>query len=389
MEYVEQFEQFALGELIKESNHRLNYMMEEANFMLESMSQGIILENLLPDHIVTEAIVERTAKGAKSLFLRIVEFIKNVLRKFGEKVGLLTKNNVKWIDDNKEYIQASKNAGVEIRMTPYWKGYQTASANLMGSAMSGDIARIASGTVSNNEAKRYQTVDEVKNKFFNRYVDNNGKLTQGMKNLYRTGNVNKEEETVLLTGNDLSRQLDHFVSSVRSYEKETKSSVQKLANHVTRLAENASRALEDRGVSKSATSTSVVASTKESLLARTSVLEGVSFSETELSYIHAVPVLEKEEKVSDEKNGSNTSVKAVKHRDEVELNHSNKMQDSPTDVVKASKNALSVLQTVLTTSMTMMEETNVAYMNALKACVNAVKEKTKEKNVKASDAGEI
>lgn len=373
--YILESAEFALENHIRSINGEIDQLMTEATFMISSLESGHIEESVLEEG----GVVSKTV----SMFKKIIEFVKRIFKKFLEKMGIMSRTNISWLNNNKRSIQKlSTESSIEIEMTPYWIGADKVRAIAMLSN-SNELSRIASCRATEQQASRFKTVDSVKDEFFKQWTDREGKLTQGIKNLFRTGDVNKVDASVVLSGSSFSSKIKTFEKYVRDYEINIKGILQKEFDSIVRSSTLADKMLESTQWSEKSKTTK-----ESSILDEFSLLEGVTYGETELINLVMTPVWEADSptKASDKKVDAPTKVKVLKHSNERESNFSENSRVSSQSVITAAKNVLTVAQSVIATEMTMYEEVVHAYMNALKSATAEINKNGSRKENRDIDA---
>lgn len=372
MSYDKDHRDFLFTEKVIMQELTLEYMMKEASFMISCLESGLLVDEV-PNALLLEA--GENKKTNDNLFKRIIEFLKNIVIKFGEKMRLISVSNEKWLQENERILYGiDDNHGFEIEMTAYWNHIRSKLKSVGDISNGAEYTRIVNGSVS--KPTEYDSVDKVKLAFYKQYVDKADKLGEGIKNSVRSGNAKVDKpDRVVLTGKGLKTIINTvLIPEVKNY-KSTLTDFQKQVARITRLADNADRAFSR--MTKSTSSNSV----NESFC----VIENSLYGDSELEMVTHVPMFEAiQSRVKSQKDINNVNKKdsaspakvtVVKHDDTEQEEHSTKLKTSSSAQIQASKNALSVAQTVITTSMTLYEEVNIAYMNALKSVADELKRK--------------
>lgn len=384
MNYAHESRLFQFNETQEQNRAYINQLLQEAAYMIDVLETGNINSPYQPHSTIAmeagESTVKKAAGGVKNFFKRIIEFLKNIFKKFGEKVGILSKSNTAWIKENRIYLDKLDEKGVEIEMTPYWKNMSSIKKLLV---LNGDMQRMIAFDVRDGDEKRYNTVDNIKSSIYKAYLDEDNRLNEGIKNIARTGSPRRKSETVSLAGEQLKSLINStFIPYIESYETKVMSDIKSLMVTITSRLEKAesvyNRKKEAEGVSESAYC----------------VLENTTYDNSSISPFFTDIIFEARTKTDkDIKKANETEspakVKVVTHGSDDEQKANSASENLSTNKLTVVKNALTVAQNILTTCMTIFEEIHIAYMNALKSVVDAFqkkKDKTDEEKVQDAKA---
>lgn len=370
MNYAHESRLFQFNETQERNQAYINQMLQEAAYMIDVLDTGNINSPYQPRSTIAmeagEGVTKKAAGGVKNFFKRVIEFLKNIFKKFGEKVGILSKSNTAWIKENRIYFDKLDEKGLQIEMTPYWKNISSIKKLLV---LNGDMQRMVAFEIKDGDVKRYATVDDIKNNIYRSYLDEDNKLNEGIKNIARTGSPRRKSETVSLGGEQLKSLINStLIPYIESYDTKVMADIKSLMVTITNRLEKAesvyNRKKEAEGVKESAYC----------------VLENTTYSNSSISPFFSDFVFEARMKTDkDIKKANETDspakVKVVAHGSDDERRSNNAGDNLSTDKLSIVKNALTVAQNILTTCMTIFEEINIAYMNALKSVVDTFQKK--------------
>lgn len=332
----------------KQEYESLLYRMElEANNILENLnSVSVIFEESLP-----------TSK-IKSFLDRLKEFFKNLFNIFRKKISEKIRNNTKWFEENKSIFDQIDYSKLKIEMLPYWEAN---IENLISSLPSmQNVGR--SDIIKEEKVKELSNFQSFKEHYFNKYLDNNNDLTNGLKNYFRVGN-SKGKTNESISGAKLKELVPSFISFCENFNKKTFASLDKM------------RADKEREIAGIESIIKSRPSTESFCL-----IENTFINESDLSYWPKFQTLFEAEISSNEKKENQEGVKAGEKDDEkqsptkVNVSSSdNNNEDKKTDYSSFSspqldyiKNMSVCLKTAVTAAMTAAENKYDAYFSALK-----------------------
>lgn len=362
----------------------MNYTELTLSFQLEANRefQSILFEQMdresdfilscLESMVVTMEAVEN-GETKRNFFQKIIDFIKKLFGLFSEKAKTLIQSNKQWLDENADKLSKLNYDSLEIQMIPFW--------NRSSNDIIAEVNKIL--TKSTNSLKgnidRFKDMKNVKEELFKEYLDENGELTGGLKNNFRVGASKGPIKTVQLKDTDLkNRVVGEFVKYCQTYGSTVVPAITKLSNDITRVLD---------GIDKNIKTKSPV---KESFC----LVEGDIYSNTELVYCENFIVLEAEQPAEDKKPDSSntndkkqspTKVEVTDHGDKENAEKQDKLNSMSSTELTVAKNIAQVSHIAFSAALTVLEERNSAYMNAMKQILSARKntlEKTADENKK-------
>lgn len=332
-----------------ESNRQFNEallleMQQESDFILSCM------ESL---SIVAEATND--PKKKQNIFKRIMEFLKKVLETFTQKAKTLVGGNKEWLNQNLPKLSKIDYSAIEISMVPFWNfktSRMESEANL--------ISNLIFNQMKSSSAQKYTKMEDVKQKVFNKYLDENGDLAGGFKNFYRTGKATGPVKSVTLKGGQLkSVMTSEFASFVKNYETTVVPFLKNVSNRIDREFNVIDRKIEKVEQEK-------LKGTTESYF----LIESAHFDQSSIAYL---PVMEAD---NDDKKQSPTKVEVVNHGTKEDMAKKEVVDGMTADELAYAKNLAHVAQTSIAALMTVFEERYNAYMNAIKAVLREKKSET-------------
>lgn len=364
MDYISESILFEYAELTESNNRLFEQMHGEIKLLLES-------ENTL--NVLLEAEGNKTG-----VIKRIVEFIKRIISKFTDKANLISGNNVKFIKNNEKLLDSADIQKINLKLTPYWKQKQT-------SQVFNEVSNKIDSVVKSKN-KDGLDMEKLKKLVAPQYLNPDGNLTTGLNNYFRTGDTNKSELKISVDGSELRKIVNNYmVPFVKDYKTKALPEVKEINRKVTALLGIAEReqgnriAMGNDDSDKNADVKVEVKPTKESDISLS--LLGVPLTGSEFGAFHDIHIL----KEAQEK-PSNTKVEAEKFKDSQEERVNSQIKKSDNDTIKIYVNCMKILQNVAATIMTILEEKNITYMNALKAIVSSLKSGGDDTSDKLSSA---
>lgn len=345
-----------------EMTRQLNDIMFE---QMERESEFIIssLENMMV--IVNEAIQDTQKK--RNIFQRIIDFIKRIFETFMNKVKSLFATNKKWLEENASKLEKLDYDGLEVTIVPFWT-YNDSKAREVD-----NITKNAIRALVNNpgEADKYENLEDMKQKLFNKYLDEDGDLANGLKNFYRTGN-SKTVKPVTLKNNELKNKIiQDFIPYCNNYQARTK-----VISDLIREVENEIKLVENM-------------INKKSVNEAFCLIEDCYLHETELAYCPNYIVTEaenqppKEDKPAQQKSNDNktspTKVEVKDFGNKETLARKDEYDKMNSKQLTMVKNLLQIKQTNIAALMTVMEERYSVYIKTMKQILSARGRNTQQK----------
>lgn len=339
----------------------LQFSKDFNNILFEQMEfeSDMLVASMESFSIIMEADTEPLSKSAKSLWQKIKDFFKRIFSIFKDKASAMLDRDKEWLERKKDKLKNLNFDGIKLDMVPLWEGVDS-----IETATSIDQISSRSTQYMGNKVmvEKLSNIDEYKKVMCNKYLDDEGNLTNGFKNYIRTGNPKKDIEVKTIEGTALKSACNDMIVFCEDYSNVV-NKVEKSINY----AEQTIQKLE--GKIKVKDNKTV----KESYL----LLEECTVAESSISHIVLLEADNNDDKpkVSD--------VKVTNENDKEEKNESDKNtgegdkkepvnEDDALDALSASqlkylKNVVTVSQTLITCLMTVSEETYKTYMKALRA----------------------
>lgn len=379
---------FRLQEVRENSQERIRESIQEAEILLEAymditMEAGVVgtaakapaaiakTANKTVNGISNGAkAVGNTAKKAgtkvKDIINRIIEFFKNLYKRFVDNMQTWFQNSGKWLEARKEDFSKFDYTEMSTEMVPYWEGKLDTSFKVSTNKIMDSLRFVFASASSVDD---FLQIENYQQKYLKEYFDRSNDLKEGLKNYYRV-NVAAGKDRVAIKGQTLRNLVNStFIPTILNYQKYVNDADTQLKNINNKL--NATAAdLDRRDI------------TTESALFQD------SFENTDF-YMHEElkAVLEAETAVAnkttkredpnakDSASNDNTKVElnrdkrsaAQKADDDDNSNFKTNVQGKNNNQVRALNNILSSQQLMVTSYLTVMEERYTVYMNALKA----------------------
>lgn len=160
------------------------------------------------------------AKGATRVWEALLGFLRNIREMFMSKHKKITERDAGWLKENANNILTLKTDGVEINVHSDFKRSLVQSKTHYTNFKN----------AINTNIDRFKNYDEFKS-YMKKFFPAEGKLKDGLLNLYRTGNVNQSYTIITLTGNAVKTALaplldfcNDFIESYNDINKELKES---------------------------------------------------------------------------------------------------------------------------------------------------------------------
>jgi hypothetical protein len=329
----------------------------ESDFVMNCLESGIIP--------VTEAenVTNASNEKKQSWWEKLKAFFARIFGVFQDKAKAMFANDKKWMDENFNKLDKIDVTNAKMDLYPFW----TMSMNRLRNDAKNFENKL--NTIANRgnveELAKYKDIETLKKEVYSDYLDENGNLTEGLKNYYRVGNAKGPIKQVTVTGADLKRLIPEWKQYCQSYQSDVVPLIQKMMTD----AENQLKKIE--------TAINNKINVKEAFCD----IENAPYSKTELAYCenfvlleaeNTTPPAKPEEKKEDNKPASPTSVKLVNTGDAKQAQNdaeNTKYKNMSSDQLVFMKNYTMVMQTDISCMMTVMEERFRAYMNAMKALV--------------------
>lgn len=166
--------------------------------------------------ILTEADENDTAQAkTRSVWEKIKEFFKQLFSIFTDKTKQLFATNKKWMDANFNKLDKIDYSKVSIEMIPYWNvDLNKAKSEIL--SISKTFANL--GKTEEN-LKKYSDFNTLKNEVLKNYLDENGDLTNGLKNFYRVGNAKGPLKAETVSGRRLAELVKEMKAFCFTYDK--------------------------------------------------------------------------------------------------------------------------------------------------------------------------
>ncbi len=340
---------------VREFNELIfNKMEDESDFIINT------LENYQVIFEEAQQVMDSTKQAG--FFQRLADFFKRLFGVFSEKTKSIFESNKKWMDDNFNKLDKIDYSNIEIKMVPFWN----MSLNRI-KADSYAMARKITTIMTNKQTlEKYKDFDTIKKDIYGAYLDDNGDLTNGLKNYYRTGNSKGSIEMVSLKGNTLKEKINEFKTYCFNYGKDIEPFVQNLMATGEKELQRVEKTLKSRPVEENFC-----------------LVENTFYNATDVAQFNGFTVLEAEQpKSNDTKKDTSTKpteVQIVNKDDdkqkEEEDTTNQKYSGLSTNELLFLKNIMQIEQVSISALMTVIEERFKAYMNALKAIIGEGGEK--------------
>lgn len=202
------------------ADHTLNETKRINKTILEQMEAEIeftmaCLESSYIDMGNLEILQETFSESVKKIIDSIINFFKRLFGDYRAASEKKMSEYKTWIDKNGEKLANANTKDIDLTVTPYWKGDQYFDTGLNAldaireshvvifTSKSSNIARHDATLNNLADEKTFITTDPKIKALVNK--DNN--ITEGAKNYFRLGNPDDASETVVLTGNELTKKI--------------------------------------------------------------------------------------------------------------------------------------------------------------------------------------
>ena len=347
--------------ITKEFNESIFDRMEnESEYIMK------ILENY---QLVTEADQSiNNTNQQTSIFEKISEFFKRLFGIFSEKTKAVFDSNKQWMNDNFNKLDKIDYTKLKIQMIPFWNmtlnRLKTDSANIQKT-----MEKIMS---NKNSLEKYRDLNTIKKDIYGEYLDNNGDLTNGLKNYYRTGNAKESNTTIALEGATLKDKINEFKTYCFNYNKDIVPFVKALMDSSQKEIQQIEKVIRSRPISENFC-----------------LVENALYVNTDIAQISGFILLEADQQKPDDTKTKPTDVKLVNKADDTQNKDdeaNTKYNGMSTNTLIFLKNNMQISQLSVSALMTVLEERFRAYMNALRVIINESKQTANnnpdEKNVK-------
>jgi hypothetical protein len=348
-----------------EATYQLNIFNREFNqILLERMEMeaDYIINCLEANYIIEEADTTNETK-TKSLWEKIKDFFAKLLGIFSNKAKSLVESDKTWMDDNFNKLNKIDYTNIAIEILPFL------DLDRMREVNNKFQQEVESAANNKAIAKKYKKFEDFKNDKFGNYVNENGDLATGLKNLYRTGNPKGPLKYIQKEGNDLKTNIPIMKNYCYNYYKNTVSFVKGLM----KSCEDELQRIEDSLTTKSVEDNFCM-------------IENNYFRNTDLIYCeNYLAVFEvvnnQQQNQNNQQQSQNNQQQEAKPTNVNIIDKSNKQEDQnnqakqeysnmESDHLLFIKNIMLLYQTNITAMMTVLEEKYNAYKNLLKGLVD-------------------
>jgi len=313
----------------------------ERDFMLSCLENNIILE----------------ADGGekKTNWIRaIIDFIKNLFKKFSEKVAELFDNDGPWIRNNLPKVKTLNYKGLKVNTLEYWKIDTSNIINTLNEFQR-EITTIKPG---DSRIQKLQSREDVeKSGPFKKYVRRNSTFSDGIKAYFKTSDTN-EPKTVTLEGDNLKKYCTGEMSKyVVEYNSTLLPSLKNTYNNFEKMLSNVERELnktQSVGESFCVLENAYYKDTELSLCSNADIIfEATNNDDVPLNKVQSTDNNDNDNNNSDNKNNNNTP------------------KNENVEYYNYLKHVIQLNQLALAAAMTACEERYRAYMSILKGVVSA------------------
>jgi len=345
-------------------NFHLNINREFNKVLFEQMEResAFIIGCMESMEIVLEEVQGTEAK--RGIFQKIIGFLKYIYKLFTDKTQAMIERNKEWLDANASKLDSIDYKGLQIEMIPFW----TMGMGKIQSDSQRIQTKILTTLRNSRQVAKYKDMETVKKELFGEYLDENGDLTNGLKNYMRVGNAKGPLKPVILRDNQLKEMVTkEFRKYCSDYGTVVLPFVRKLLDEAQRQLTMIEKTLAARQQA-----------TKESFC----LIENAFYSDTDAGYFMNEIVLEAEQTTQNNQttqattsaNNKKVSPTKVQVTDTSQKN-TNADQDAlnrlSSDQLIFFKNVAQISQISATSLMTALEERYTAYMAAMKQIVSA------------------
>lgn len=339
-DYVLESQQNTLNTASEFNNTIIEMMALEANFFLD-LVEGVM-------EATTKEVVVGGAKKAfatTKLVSNVIAFIKNIFNRFKDFMQTTFQNNEKWLAERKADFSKMNYEGLSISMVPYWNGEGKGQFAKINQA----IEKIDAVDGDGKQLEGLTSRDTFNEKVLGEF-SLDGDVATGIKNFYRVGKASGEDAQELAGDTLKGIIVNRMIPYVLGYSKNI-SEIQGMVNRTQNQLKVIERELKSRGV-------------KESAIFRT------AFEQTDFAMIHEFDTLF--ENTNDNKDKQHSSSGSTKvEMKTAEKNEANQQKEFvkglETTKLQVLRNVTASHQLNLAAAMTVSQERQTAYVNALKA----------------------
>lgn len=284
-----------------------HYETSEKVSELFNIIESVILETDNIEYILEEAAIDNKKKGNN--FSKIIQFLKEIFKKFLNKTEYLSSTFDKWLKSKESDLKKVDFEEVEVSIFPYWVSDQAVQTS-----------KILEKT------SNLKTKEDIDN-YISTFDDENGEWVEGLKNFLRSGNT-KQVKKVHLKGSQLkSKVFNEFIPFCKSY----KSFSNGIKRHIDKIEADIK------------TLTKLIEEKKD-------VKESIN-----PNYFTILEKAETEDKKVEVKKSGNLDTSSLENKSKNEL--------------ETMKKLVQIEKTVFTVGLTIIEERFVAYFTALRQLV--------------------
>jgi hypothetical protein len=346
-------------------NHQIN--REFNDVVLEQMDyeSDFILTVLEHMEVVTEA--SKMGEKMKAIFQKVIDFLKKIFGLFTKKVKEIVDRDKQWLSQNKQALSQADYDGLEISMTPYWTQSMNESQSVLNTLTDLDVnsSRLKTWTDVN------KSTEEYRKKHMSKFIDENGELASGLKNVFRVGKSQGPIKPVVIAENALKTQINNeFHKYCVGYQSNVVRIAQQKTNDIERRLKTIIQEIERRD--------------RQSVAESYVMVEDATYAETEVALCENFSVLmEAEQPASgsdkDKQSPSKVTLTDEKKEEAKKNGESTSNADKGDAQLRFEKMLAGNAQMAVSAFLTVSEEKYSAYMNAMRQVVSARKPK-KEKD---------
>lgn len=341
------------------------YRIYEVQMIQEVIENGFVavIEDTNKDSTKDKKNQKAKDAGSKiaNFFKKIVQFLKDMINRFKEKLDLKFKETKKWLAERRDQFKEIEYDDFSMSVTPYWKGSQNAASDALKKLQS--LARFN----ENNFPRGTDTNEVLYTRHLKKYLGKNddpSTYTNGLKNLLRVGDVNGLDDEEIKGSQVKDITLNRAIPYIESEHEKAIREVEKISKDSERIIGIIEKEMERREIANENYLFSI----------------GEPMSESVLGYNQDV-VLEDTKKdkkdLKDSEAPGRTSVRMDQDGDKDVRDTKKKVGAMSDRSVTAYRNIARGVQITAASAVTIAEERYVYYSNFLKTVWRAGKLESK------------